>query len=214
MKNEINIEILKPSYWEVMDVIEILSHLKSIADPSRLNHMKRYGINTKSSLGISIYDLRRYACEIGRNHVLALDLWKTGIHDARLLACFIDDAEKITSDQMDLWADGFNSWDLCDQACTSLFDKSPLAWKKIPIWAESEKEFVKRAAFSLIAGLSIHDKESDDHRFEAFFPLIKKQAIEYAPDDDASSSSGHAPGGSSTSSTGTCSRSTPPHCWK
>jgi 3-methyladenine DNA glycosylase AlkD len=125
-----------------------------------------------------VYDLRRYARKIGRNHVLALDLWQTGIHDARLLACFIDNPEKITSDQMDMWADDFNSWDLCDQACTSLFDKNPLAWQKISVWAESEKEFVKRAAFSLIAGLSVHDKDSEDHRFEAFFPLIKKHAID------------------------------------
>jgi len=161
-----------------MDVADILAHLKFIADPSRLIHMEKYGINTSLALGISVYDLRRYAREIGRNHVLALDLWQTGIHDARLLACFIDDPKKITSDQMDLWADDFNSWDLCDQACTSLFDRSPLSWEKIPQWSESEKEFVKRAAFSLIAGLSIHDKVSEDQRFEAFFPLIKKQAID------------------------------------
>jgi 3-methyladenine DNA glycosylase AlkD len=161
-----------------MDVVEIISHLNSIADPTKLNHMKRYGINTKSALGISVYDLRRYAREIGPSHMLALDLWLTGIHDARLLACFIEEPKKITSNQMDHWADDFDSWDLCDQACTTLFDKSHLSWGKIFIWAESEKEFVKRAAFSLIAGLSIHDKDSEDRRFEAFFPLIRKHAVD------------------------------------
>jgi len=161
-----------------MEVTNILSHLKSIADPSRLMYMNHYGINMDTSLGISIYELRRYAQEIGKNHDLALKLWQTGVHDAQLLACFIDEPERVTADQMDDWANDFNSWDLCDQTCTSLFDQNPISWKKISQWAESDKEYVKRAAFSLIAGLSVHDKNAGNHQFEAFFPLIKKHAID------------------------------------
>ncbi|PNX47146.1 MAG: DNA alkylation repair protein, partial [Thermoplasmata archaeon M11B2D] len=108
-----------------MDYEEIIQKLHSLANPDNLTGMARYGINPHNNLGISIYELRPLAKKIGRNHELALRLWDSGIHDARLLACFIDDPAKVTKDQMDAWTNEFDSWDLCDQACTSLFDQTP-----------------------------------------------------------------------------------------
>jgi 3-methyladenine DNA glycosylase AlkD len=161
-----------------MDYDEIIQKLRSLANPEKVKGMARYGINQNNNLGISIYLLRPLAKEIGTNHALALRLWDSEIHDARLLACFIDDPKKVTADQMDAWADDFDSWDICDQACTSLFDLSSLAYDKVFQWAGSEKEFVKRAAFSLIAGLAVHDKTATDQDLERFFPLIVKQAVD------------------------------------
>jgi 3-methyladenine DNA glycosylase AlkD len=161
-----------------MKYIEIINKLKSISNPDAVAGMARYGISSKNNLGISIYWLRNYAKDIGLDHKLALKLWESGIHDGRLLACFVDDPTKITSEQMDSWAKDFDSWDICDQACTSLFDKNSLAWKKVFEWAESDKEFVKRGAFSLVAGLAVHDKKASDKKFERFFPLIKKHSID------------------------------------
>jgi len=155
---------------------EILKKLKSMSNPEAVKEMARYGINPKNNLGVSIYKLRPIAKEIGKDHDLALKLWSSGVHDARLLACFIDDPAKVTSEQMDSWANDFDSWDVCDQACTSLFDLTPLAWKKVIKWAERNEEFVKRGAFSLIAGLSVHDKKASDQQFEQFSPLIKKHS--------------------------------------
>jgi len=157
---------------------EILKKLKSLADPEAVKGMTRYGINPKNNLGVSIYKLRPIAKEIGKNHELALKLWGSGIHDARLLACFIEDPAKVTGGQMDSWAKDFDSWDVCDQACTSLFDLTPLAWTKVFEWAKRDEEFVKRAAFSLIAGLAVHDKKASDKKFEQFSHLIKKHSID------------------------------------
>ena len=157
---------------------EIISKLESLSNPEAVKGMARYGINPKNNLGISIYKLRPIAKEIGKDHELALKLWDSGIHDARLLACFIEDPTKVTGEQMDSWAKDFDSWDVCDQACTSLFDLTPLAWIKIVEWAERDEEFVKRGAFSLIAGLAVHDKKSSDKKFERFSPLIKKHSID------------------------------------
>jgi len=154
-----------------MNYDEIISKLQSLANPENVKGMARYGINQHNNLGISIYLLRPLAKEIGINHALALKLWDSTLHDARLLACFIDDPQQITSEQMDAWAEDFDSWDICDQACTSLFDISPLAYKKVFQWADKEKEFVKRAAFSLIAGLTVHDKTATDQDFERFLSL-------------------------------------------
>ena len=154
-----------------MNYDEIMSKLQSLANPENVKGMARYGINQHNNLGISIYLLRPLAKEIGINHALALKLWKSTLHDARLLACFIDDPQQITSEQMDAWAEDFDSWDICDQACTSLFDLSPLAYQKVFQWADKEKEFVKRAAFSLIAGLAVHDKTATDQDFERFLSL-------------------------------------------
>ena len=157
---------------------EIISKLKSLSNPETVKGMARYGINPKNNLGISIYKLRPIAKEIGKDHELALKLWNSGIHDARLLACFIEDPTKVTGEQMDSWAKDFDSWDVCDQACTSLFDLTPLAWIKVVEWAERDEEFVKRGAFSLIAGLAVHDKKASDKKFERFFLLIKKHSID------------------------------------
>jgi len=159
-----------------MQYEKLLKKLKSMEKPENVVGMARYGINPKNNLGISIYKLRPIAKEIGKNHDLALKLWNSGIHDARLLACFIDNPEKVTSKQMDLWAYNFDSWDICDQACTSLFDLTPLAWEKIIQWSKHEKEFVKRGAFSLIAGLAVHDKNANDKMFEKLFPIIIRES--------------------------------------
>jgi 3-methyladenine DNA glycosylase AlkD len=161
-----------------MQYEEVLKKLNSMSNPDAVKGMARYGINPKNNLGISIYKLRKIAKEIGKDHELALNLWNSGIHDARLLACFIEDPAKVTSEQMDTWAKDFDSWDVCDQACTSLFDLTPLAWEKIFEWAERDEEFMKRAAFSLIAGLAVHDKDAVNEDFERFSPIIKRHAID------------------------------------
>lgn len=161
-----------------MDYDEIIKRLKSMFDQKNVEGMARYGINPKNNLGISIYKLRPLAKEIGKNHELSLKLWKSGIHDARLLAVFIEEPEKVTEKQIESWANDFDSWDVCDQACTSLFDLTPYAWKKAFEWSGRDEEFVKRGAFSLIAGLSVHDKKSEDSKFESFFPIIKKESTD------------------------------------
>lgn len=161
-----------------MEYEEAIKKLKSMASPKDVEGMARFGINPKNNLGISIYKLRPLAKEIGENHELALKLWDSGIHDARLLAVFIEDPEKVNEEQMDSWANDFDSWDVCDQACTSLFDLTSFAYKKVFDWAERDEEFVKRAAFSIIAGLAVHDKKADDSKFEEFFSLIKKQSTD------------------------------------
>ena len=161
-----------------MNYEQVIKKLKLMANPKNVEGMARYGINPHNNLGVSIYQLRPIAKENGKDHDLALKLWNSGIHDARLLACFIDDPEKVTSKQMDLWANDFDSWDICDQACTSLFDLTPFAWEKISHWSKNEKEFVKRGAFSLIAGLAVHDKKADDEMFEQLFPIIIRESTD------------------------------------
>ncbi len=124
-----------------MECEEIIQTLHSLSNPKNIAGMARYGINPSHNLGVPIAQLRPLAKKIGKNHPLAQRLWASGIHDARLLACFIDDPTDVTPAQMDAWADDFDSWDICDQACTSLFDQTPYAYKKIRQWANDEKEF-------------------------------------------------------------------------
>jgi 3-methyladenine DNA glycosylase AlkD len=161
-----------------MNYDEIIAKLKSMSNPKNVEGMARFGINPKNNLGISIYKLRPLAKEIGKNHEISLSLWNSGIHDARLLAVLLDDPKKVTEDQMELWAKDFDSWDVCDQACTNLFDRTPFAWKKVYEWSERNEEFVKRAGFTIIAGLSVHDKKSTDYNFEKVFDLIKRESTD------------------------------------
>jgi len=155
---------------------DILQRLNSLANPDNLAGMRRYGIETQDALGISIYTLRPLAKEIGRDHDLALKLWESGVHEARILASYIDDPHQVTPEQMERWAADFDSWDLCDQVCSSLFDSTPHAYTKAFEWSARDEEFIKRAGFVLMAALSVHDKEAPDSQFEAFLPVIIREA--------------------------------------
>jgi len=159
-------------------VDEILEKLRKMARTDQLDGMARYGIATENRLGVSIPDLRRLAKDIGKDHVLALRLWESGIQDALILAAMVDDAREVTEKQMEEWVRDFSSWDVCDQVCMNLFDKAPHAWKKVRDWAVREEEFVKRAAFSLIACLAWHDKEAGDDKFIDLFPVIREAATD------------------------------------
>jgi 3-methyladenine DNA glycosylase AlkD len=152
---------------------EILNRLKKNARPDQLNGMARYGIVIERRLGVSIPELRKMAKELGEDHKLALNLWKTGIPETRILAAMTDEPEKVTEKQMEDWVKDINSWDVCDQVCMNLFEKIPLAWKKIYDWSKREEEFVKRTAYSLIACLAWHDKEAEDRKFIKLFPVIE-----------------------------------------
>jgi 3-methyladenine DNA glycosylase AlkD len=154
----------------------VMAELHARAKPENLAGMARYGIVTEAALGLSIYDLRPMAKAIRGDHELALALWRTGVHEARLLAGFMDDPRLVGEEQMEAWAAQFDSWDICDQVCSSLFDRTALAWDKAVEWAAREEEFVKRAGFVLMAALSVHDKGAPDESFIALLPLIAREA--------------------------------------
>jgi 3-methyladenine DNA glycosylase AlkD len=153
-------------------VEQVVARLKEKAKPDQLSGMKKYGMSVERRLGLSMPDMRKLAKELGKNHNLALELWETGIAEARIIAALIDDPKVLTEKQMENWVKDFNSWDVCDQVCGELFDKSPLAWKKVVDWSNRDEEFVKRAAFALLASLAWHDKKSDDERFIELLPII------------------------------------------
>jgi len=157
---------------------EVIARLESKAKPDNLEGMARFGMAVEKRLGISIPELRKLAKEVGKNHDVAIRLWKTDLAEARILAAMIGDPQKLTEEQMEDWVKDINSWDVCDQVCMNLFDKSPLAWKKVLDWSEREEEFVKRAAFSLIACLAWHDKKARDEKFIELLPVIKREATD------------------------------------
>lgn len=140
--------------------------------------MARFGIRPRSRvLGISIWEIRKIAKETGRSHRLAGELWRSGIHEARILAGFVEEPEKVTEQQLERWVKSFDSWDVVDQV-SELFVKTPFARKKIREWSMRDEEFVKRTAFTLIAELAWHDKGMSDSEFERFFPVIKRGAVD------------------------------------
>ena len=135
--------------------------------------MARFGINPNHTLGVSIPDLRKIARQAGVTHDLAQQLWASGIHEARILAAMVDEPQKVTEKQMERWVKDFDSWDVCDQCCSNLFDKTRWSYKKAAEWSKREGEFVKRAGFVLMACLAVHDKEAKDDAFLDFLTLVK-----------------------------------------
>jgi 3-methyladenine DNA glycosylase AlkD len=158
--------------------LKILEKLRSLSNPKAVEGMARFGINPKNTYGVSIPTLRSMAKEIRGNHVLAQLLWASGVHEAHILACMIDDARLVTEEQLENWVRDFDSWDVCDQCCSNLFDKTELAHKKAVEWSRRNEEFVKRAGFVLMATLAVHDKKAKDEEFLKFLPIIKKESID------------------------------------
>ncbi len=161
-----------------MTAAAVIRELRRHRNPRNIAGMARFGINPRGTLGVSIPILRRMAGRIGRNHALAGKLWASGIHEARLLAGFVDEPAKVTAGQMERWARRFDSWDICDQVCSNLFDRTPYAWGKAAEWSGRRGEFVKRAGFVLMAALAVHAKDAPDSRLLRFLPAIRRGATD------------------------------------
>jgi len=163
-----------------MTVPEIIERLRTLGSPENVTGMARYGIIAKKAFGVTAPNLKALAREIRKQtsdrHALALELWETGIHDARAIAYLIDDPKKVTGEQMDRWARDFDNWAICDGTCGHLFSRSPLAYEKVPEWSECDEEFVKRAGIVLVAWLTVHDKKADDTKFADFIPILEVHA--------------------------------------
>ncbi len=159
-------------------VEEVMAQLQASARPDQLAGMARYGLTGADRLGVSVPDMRRIAKQTGRDHALALELYATGIPEAMMVASMIDVPAAVTDAQMEAWVVDFAAWDVCDQVCMNLFEKTPLAWQKIHDWSTRDEAFVKRAAFALIACLAWHNKTATDEQFVALIPLIQAGATD------------------------------------
>jgi 3-methyladenine DNA glycosylase AlkD len=155
-----------------LDAKQAVERLRLLGNPKAVEGMARYGIQSTTSFGVSVPKLRSLAREIGRDHSLALSLWATGLHDARLLATMVDDPKQVTVDQMERWVRDFDSWDVVDGCCGNLFDKTPYAVVKAREWCKREQEYEKRAGFVLMAELAVHDKDANDRVFLDFLPFL------------------------------------------
>jgi len=146
--------------------------LKSKARPDQLAGMAHYGMSVEHRLGLSMPEMRAIARQIGKDHRLALELWQTGFAEARILASIIADPKAMKDTVMEDWVVGFNSWDVCDQVCMNLFEKTSQAWRKVSEWSVRDEEYVKRAAYALLACLAWHDNKAADEQFIALLPVI------------------------------------------
>lgn len=156
---------------------EVLARLRELGDPAAIAGRARFGIPETNALGVPLPALRKLAKELGMDHALALPLWESGIHEARLLATLLADPTQTTRTQVERWLrDDVASWDLCDALAMNLIDRTTWAYDAIPRWAARKEEFVKRAAFATIAALAVHDKKAPDERFRALLPLLEQEA--------------------------------------
>ena len=171
--------IKKGSQRPLADDVEAgVASLKQLATKQTRDGMARYGIPPDKAFGVSVGTLQKLAKQLGRNHELAAALWNTGWYEARMLACYIDEPTSVTPAQMDRWCRDFDNWAICDTACFALFDRTPHAWRKVEQWSRRRDEFVKRAAFALLWGLTVHDKDADDEPFVQGLLLVERAATD------------------------------------
>ena len=156
----------------------MLTWLKRHSSKRNRDGMARYAIPSDYAFGVSVSDIRVLAKRLGRNHKLAAALWKTGWYEARMLTSFVDEPASVTPVQMDRWARDFDNWAICDTICFHLFDRTPHAWRKVAEWCDRREEFVKRAAFALLWGLTVHDKSAADAQFVESLAFIERAATD------------------------------------
>jgi len=156
----------------------IIKRLEMLANAEMAKGMAWAGIKADKVYGISTLKLRKIAKEAGKDHALAQELWASGIHEARVIACMIDDPEMVTEDQLERWVKDFDSWDVCDGCCGNLFDKTKYAYQKAVEWSSRQEEYVKRAGFVMMATLAVHDKKAQDREFVRFLPIIKRESVD------------------------------------
>lgn len=160
---------------DIPSAIALLDQLRTLSNPETLASKARFGIIGREMLGVSLYDLRHVASGI-QDHTLALELWQTGIHEARILASMVDDPAQVTRAQLEAWVVEFDSWDICDIVTDELFIHAPDMLEVIPQWAMREEEYVKRAAFAMIAAIVVHRKDVSDDTIRPYFSLIEAAA--------------------------------------
>lgn len=154
-----------------MEFEQIIHEFEALSDVDFAKNMKKFGIQYVKSYGLRLPQIRKIAKDCGRNHDLALKLCNHGYHETYLLATLVEEPEIVSSKQLNYWVATFYSWDLVDQACINLLKFIPEAIENIFIWCKSDEEFVKRTAFSLIAVLAVHEKNSD---FDEYFDILKE----------------------------------------
>ncbi len=159
-----------------MNPKDVIDLLKQKSSPAYHAGMLRFGVDNSKALGVPIPELRKLARSLKKNHQLALELWDTGIHEARILASMVDDPALVTPVQMDSWTKDFYSWDLCDQVCGNLFDRTPFAIEKALAYTNHKEEYIKRAGFVLMAEYAVHNKTATDTVFIALLPVIEREA--------------------------------------
>jgi 3-methyladenine DNA glycosylase AlkD len=157
-------------------VAGIIAELHGLADPRNMAGMARFGIVAQSVLGISVGQLRAIARRVGRNHDVAEELWAAGIFEARLLAAFVAEPARLTRRQANAWARDFECWADCDGLCIHLFRKTPFAHELAGAWSRRREEMVKRAGFTMMATLAVHDKEAADEVFCNYLVRVREES--------------------------------------
>jgi 3-methyladenine DNA glycosylase AlkD len=159
-------------------VQEALVWLEENSTERDRENLVRFAISTSKAFGVSMTNMKVLANRLGRNHEFAAALWDTGWYEARMLASLIDEPARVTPVQMDRWCRDFDNWAICDTACFALFDRTPHAWRKVEQWSGQRQEFIKRAAFALLWGLTVHDKHADDEPFAQGLLLVEREATD------------------------------------
>jgi 3-methyladenine DNA glycosylase AlkD len=174
-KSEHAARVPRPPELSVEDPVSYaLLWLKDRSTAQDRENLARFGITAKKAFGVSMKNVQELAKRLGRSHELAAALWDTGWYEARMLTSFVDEVDRVTPSQMDRWCSDFDNWGICDTLCFHLFDRTPHAWSKVERWSSRRDEFVKRAAFALLASLALHDKASGDAPFLASLELVER----------------------------------------
>lgn len=162
-----------------LNVEQVISELNRLGNKEKVDFKEqKFGIVATNSLGIYQADLKEIAKKIGYNNELAIELFDSGIYEARILCSKIFNPKDLTEDLLEKWVVTFENWEICDSFCMGLFAKSKFAVSKALEWTSRKNEFEKRAGFTIIASYCMADKHAENSAYEQFLPIIEREATD------------------------------------
>lgn len=151
---------------------ELMKELKSMGTAQNRKIYGRHGVSG-AMFGISFANLGKLQKKIKIDHDLAVNLWASGNHDARVLATMIADPVAVKSADLDAWARDLDNYVLTD-ALAGLAGKTPVAASKMKKWTRSSGEWTGRAGWHLVAKLAMSAEDIPDEFFEAQLVTIEE----------------------------------------
>jgi len=156
-----------------MTTRDVLQELEACGTEQNRKVYARHGVG-EHQFGVSFANLRT----IGKQHLgdqqLALELWATGNHDARMLATIIADPNAVTDKLLEDWRKDLDSYVITD-ALTGLAARTPHCRQKAEKWMKAKAEWTGRAGFGLLAHLAMRDETLPDEYFESYLALIERE---------------------------------------
>ena len=151
---------------------EILAELESLGSEQTRKTYRRHGVS-ENQYGVLTSAMEKVRKRLKVNHPLALDLWASGNHDARILATMIADPAQLDPATAEAWTADLTNYVITD-AFSGLVSRTPYAREKAESWIKSDHEWIASAGWNILGDLARTDASLPDSYFANLLSTIER----------------------------------------